>query len=108
MSGGRRGDGAVARVTLGTVVCIRRPGTPTVHVATPAQLAAACSSVQPLVVPEFVDLGPAVMQVLYEVPGTVPATYTGLEIGVDYSQGMRRANVSGQARTTVVVKEAAR
>jgi hypothetical protein len=104
----RTADGAVTRVPLGTVVCIRRPGTPIVRSATPAQLGAACSSVQPLVVPEFIDLGPAVMQILYEVPGTVPATYTGLEIGVDYSQGIRRANATGPARTTVMVKEAAR
>jgi hypothetical protein len=101
-------DGTVSRVPLVTVLCIRRPGTPPVNSGTAAQLAAACSSVRPLVTPEFVDLGPAVAQLLYEVPGTVSATYTQAQISMDYSQGIRRATATGLARYTLVVSEAAK
>jgi hypothetical protein len=83
------------------VVCVRKPGTSSVGVATAADLASFCSSVHSLSLPESLDLGFETTQVLYVVPVVHPGEYGGFQMDVAYHQGVRHG--TAQATTDMVL-----
>jgi hypothetical protein len=91
------GTGTFTGTPLATVVCLRKPRTDGVGIATADQLAASCSMVRPISAGETLDLGFTTVQVLYVVPITEPGTYQGFGIQVDYHQGLRQGTVRGAA-----------
>jgi hypothetical protein len=91
------GTGTFTGTPLATVVCLRKPRTDGVGIATADQLAASCSMVRPITPGETLDLGFTTAQVLYVVPVTAAGTYQHFGIQVDYHQGQRQGTVRGTA-----------
>lgn len=91
----------ITGIEVATVICLRKPNSVGVGIALPADLAASCSAVRPLALPETLDLGFTTTQVLYKVAVATPGTYKAFGISVEYHQGVQHGAVRGSTDLTL-------
>lgn len=89
-------------ITLAPYVCVRNGNNVGIGVSPASQLAASCSSVEPLVLPATLNLGFTTTQVIYQVRVAAAGTYQIAGSVVDYHSGLRQGTVRAPAQLDIV------